>query len=110
MIDWSQPTPDVAHVTITGRLDAHEAPNLRECFEKAREAGARRVEVDMDRVEFMDSSGLAAVVSGLKASRLDGGELVIVSPSPMVRKVLELTLLDQVIPIQDAAKTNGGSS
>lgn len=109
MIEWSQPTPDVAHFTITGRLDAHEAPKLRECFEKAREAGASRFEVAMDQVEFMDSSGLAAVVSGLKASRSEGGELVIVSPSPMVRKVLELTLLDQVIPIADATNSGGSS-
>ncbi|PYE49902.1 STAS domain-containing protein [Deinococcus yavapaiensis] len=110
MIEWTQPTPGVAHFTITGRLDAHEAPKLRESFERAREAGASRFEVAMDRVDFMDSSGLAAVVSGLKASRLEGGELIIVSPSPMVRKVLELTLLDQVIPIANAASSGEGSS
>lgn len=58
----------------------------------------------------MDSAGLAAVVSGLKAVRQEGGELVIVTPSPMVRKILELTLLDQAIPIEDAPSGSSGGT
>ncbi|GGK39805.1 anti-sigma-B factor antagonist [Deinococcus malanensis] len=106
MIEWTQYAQGTAHITVTGRLDAHEAPRLRECFEETREAGLARCLVTMQGVDFMDSAGLASVVSGLKSARQHGGDLVIVSPSPMVQKVLELTLLNQVIPIQDTLESS----
>ena len=103
MIEWTQSAPGEAIITVTGRLDTHEAPRLREQLEAARKAGLLQHRVVMEQVNFMDSAGLAAIVSGLKAVRQEGGELVVVSPSAMVRKVLDLTLLNQVIPIEDAS-------
>lgn len=103
MIEWNQSAPGEALVTVTGRLDAHEAPRLRHGLDEARSSGLVRQRVQMDRVEFMDSAGLAAIVAGLKAARQNGGDLVLVDPSPMVRKVLELTLLDRVVPIEDSS-------
>ncbi len=100
MIEWNQSAPGVALITVTGRLDAHGAPRLRHGLDEARTAGLVHQRVRMDGVEFMDSAGLAAIVAGLKAARQNGGDLVLVDPSPMVRKVLELTLLDRVVPIE----------
>ncbi|MCU1534627.1 MAG: anti-sigma factor antagonist, partial [Glaciihabitans sp.] len=64
-----------------------------------------RVVVDLTRVEFMDSSGLGALVSGMKAARLAGGDLRIASPTEQVKLVLQLTNMDRVLPAYDDAET-----
>jgi len=109
MIKWTPTSGGAAHVEVQGRLDSHEAPRLREAFDEAVRAGLTTFRVRMHDVEFMDSGGLAALVSGLKTARQHGGELYVLAPSDMVIRVLELTLLNQVIPIeQDAGSSNGG--
>lgn len=90
-----------ARLVVEGRLDVQQAPALRQALGEARDRGAKDVRLAMGKVEFMDSAGLAALVSGLKQAKNSGGSLVIESPSPAVRRVLELTLLDKVIPIDE---------
>jgi len=53
--------------------------------------------VDLSSTEFMDSSGLGALVAGLKTARQAGGDLRIASPSAQVQTVLSLTNLDRVL-------------
>src|SRR5687768_137271 len=52
--------------------------------------------VDLSEVTYMSSAGLRALVGALKRSREAGGNLVISSPSPRVREVLELAGLSEV--------------
>ena len=87
------------HLVLDGRLDLENTPKLRQLLTQARSAGARYFLMSLGDLEFMDSSGLSALVSGLKAARQAGGELVLIAPSFSVTKLLELTLLNQVIPI-----------
>jgi anti-sigma B factor antagonist len=95
---------DCASISLDGRLDAHHAIALREIFARLETQGIRRFDVSMPKVEFMDSSGLAAIISGLKAARKAGGELTLIEPSQAVRQVLHYTLLDRVIPIKATSK------
>jgi anti-anti-sigma factor len=53
--------------------------------------------VDLNDVPFIDSSGLAALISGLKAARTAGGDLRIARPSDQARMLFELTRLDKVL-------------
>ncbi|WP_424952830.1 STAS domain-containing protein [Deinococcus sp.] len=87
------------HLVLSGRLDLENTPQLRQLLLQARTGGARYFLMSLSDLEFMDSSGLSALVSGLKAARLAGGELVLIAPSVSVTKLLELTLLNQVIPV-----------
>jgi anti-anti-sigma factor len=60
----------------------------------------------MSGVSFLDSSGLAALVSGLKAAREAGGTLKLAGVNEQARQVFEITRLDQVFelyPDRDAA-------
>ena len=91
-----------AQIKVEGRLDVQQAVLLRETFSSLHQESINQVYLDMSQVSFMDSAGLAAVVSGLKATRGSGGELYVVDPSNSVRSVLELTLLDKIIPIRDS--------
>ena len=67
--------------------------------------GYFRIAIDMSRVDFMDSSGLGALINGLKATREAGGDLRIATPVEQVQLVLKLTNLDRVLTIYPSAET-----
>lgn len=56
-----------------------------------------RVVVDLTSTEFVDSSGLGALVGGLKAARTAGGDLRLAGAGEQVTTVLRLTNLDRVL-------------
>jgi anti-anti-sigma factor len=58
--------------------------------------------INMCKVEYIDSSGLGALVGGLKRVSERNGKIVIVSDGPQIRKVFEITGLEKVFPIYDA--------
>lgn len=58
--------------------------------------GGKRLVVDLGEVSFVDSSGLGALVGGLKAGR-HGGDLRIARPAEQARTILELTTLNRVL-------------
>ena len=90
-------------VQPTGRLNMVAAPRLREQLRDLVEKGSHRLVVDLSTTEFIDSSGLGALVSGLKAARQAGGDLRIASPTTQVQSVLALTRLDRVLATHDSA-------
>lgn len=82
---------------LVRRLDAESAPQLRQVFAHLA-SGRRLVVICLSRVESIDCSGLAAVISTLK--RLDpGGELRLACASGEVRALLAATHLDELLPV-----------
>ena len=86
-----------AVVTPEGRLDLASASEFKQILNETVEAGDRLIVVDLGRVPFVDSSGLGALISGLKVTRLAGGDLRIAQVGEQARLILELTTLDKVI-------------
>jgi anti-sigma B factor antagonist len=87
----------VAVIRGEGRLNMVSAPGLREAVTEAVAAGRPRIVVDLSGVEFMDSSGLGALVGCLKTTRQAGGDLRIAAPSEQVTMVLKLSNLDRIL-------------
>jgi anti-sigma B factor antagonist len=80
-----------------GRLDMVAAPQLRTALDDVIAGGAGLVVVvDFSATDFVDSSGLGAVVGGLRAARQAGGDLRIACVGGQVATVLGLTTLDRV--------------
>ncbi|WP_197024284.1 STAS domain-containing protein [Nocardiopsis sp. CNT312] len=90
---------DVAVVTVSGEIDLYTAPRLRSGLIEALDDGVRRLVVDMSRTEFCDSTGISVLLSAMKRSRGKGGDVELVAPKAAVRKVLEVTGLDEVFTI-----------
>ena len=80
-----------------GRLNMVAAPGLKSQLDELVRSGKTRIVVDLDQVTFIDSSGLGALISGLKASRQAGGDLRIAQVPEQVLTVLRLTNLDRVL-------------
>jgi anti-anti-sigma factor len=56
--------------------------------------------VDMSGLTFIDSAALHEIVRAHRKLRADGCLLALVSPSPIVARILQLSGLDQVIPVR----------
>ena len=99
---------DIAVVRVEGRLNMVAAPELRDVVAAAVAGGRPRVVVDLAGVEFMDSSGLGALIASLKTARQAGGDLRIAAVNEQVALVLQLSNLDRILkpyPDADAAFT-----
>jgi anti-sigma B factor antagonist len=81
----------------TGRLNMVAAPAFKSLVEETIGDGQTRIVVDLGQVTFIDSSGLGALISGLKATRQAGGDLRIADVPEQVLTVLRLTNLDRVL-------------
>lgn len=81
---------------VNGVLNAHTAPSLKEQITAQVSEGVTQFVIDLTQVDFIDSSGLAVLVSGMKNARANGGNLKLAGVQSNVMRVFELTLLDKV--------------
>src|SRR3989304_7108896 len=88
-----------ATITPRGRVDADSGPQLKLVLQDLAAEGVLLIVVDLQEVDFMDSSGLSALVSGLRALRERDGSLHLCRPQPQPLTALKLTMLDRVFPI-----------
>ena len=95
----------VAVLHLDGRLNMVSAARLREAVTSTVAQGHTRIAVDLAGVDFMDSSGLGALISGLKTTRQAGGDLRIAAPSEQVKLVLQLTNMERVLSAHERAET-----
>ncbi len=86
-------------LTLTGEVDVYTAPKLRERLIEANDTACDAVVVDMSAVDFIDSSGLGVLVSGLKRVRERGAAMKIVCDRESILKVFRITGLDRVFEI-----------
>lgn len=87
-------------VAVHGELDVDGAPELRRALiEAIDEHPGRRLVVDLEGVDFIDSAGLGVLVGGRKRAKDADGDLVLVATGQSVVKVLELTGLTRVFAI-----------
>lgn len=89
----------------TQRLDASIAESFKSEIKSVVDDGARHLVVDFSGVQFMDSSGLGALVGSLKYIGA-GGVIEIANPGDAVRKVLNLTRMNKVFPVRDSVPTH----
>ena len=86
---------------VTGDLDVATAPRLRQEAVRVTSGGARHLVIDLSGVDFLDSTGLGVVVGVLKRVRGLGGSLQVVVTERRVRKVFEITRLDEILDLRD---------
>jgi anti-sigma B factor antagonist len=88
-----------AVLAVSGEVDVATAPRLRERLVDLVSEGSHRVVVDLENVEFLDSTGLGVLVGALKRVRTHDGDLALVCTQPRILKVFEITGLTKVFSI-----------
>jgi anti-sigma B factor antagonist len=87
---------------IVGDIDlAHSTELRRVVLHELCEARTLKVVLNMLEVEYMDSSGVASLIEGLKASREMGARFVLFGLTPIVQEVLQISRLLKVFEIYD---------
>ena len=71
-------TPELRLLAVTGELDLFAAPELKQTIADALEGDTRDLIVDLTGTDFIDSSGLAALILAMKRARSRGGQMVVV--------------------------------
>lgn len=84
---------------VTGEIDVYTAPRLRERLIDLVNQGHHHLVVDVEKVEFLDSTGLGVLVGGLKRVRANGGSLLIVCTQERLLKIFRITGLEKVFGI-----------
>lgn len=88
----------VTLVHLNGRLDAAASAEVKATLQQLL-AQQPKLIVDLQQVPFIDSSGLAALVSGLRLAREKGGNIALCGVQPQAETVFRLTMLDRIFPI-----------
>ena len=109
MIIDSETRDDSLLLTIQDtRIDAAAAVRFKEQIRQMVTGSEGRVIIDLTTVEFLDSSGLGALVAIMKM--LGGRKLELAGSGTVVRKVFALTRMDSVFVLHDTVKDALGSS
>jgi anti-sigma B factor antagonist len=101
--------PADLRLCLHGELDLACVEEFKELLDSAECRERATVTVDLAALEFMDSTGLCALIHASKNARLDGRKLRIVNPCSTVKRVFEVTgltsLLDQGVAVRTGSST-----
>jgi anti-sigma B factor antagonist len=103
---------DVSVIALRGEIDVYTAPLLRQKIVDLVDEGALNIVVDMEKVDFLDSTGLGVLVEGLKRVKTRGGNLTLVATQDKILKIFDITGLNKAFPIfgtRDQAVEETGS-
>lgn len=92
-------------LAVKGEVDVYNAPRLREKLVELVSQGRQQIVVDLEAVDFLDSTGLGVLVGGLKRLRSHEGDLTLVCTQSRILKVFEITGLTKVFSIFDDVAT-----
>jgi anti-anti-sigma factor len=88
-------------VAASGELGLENVDRYREVISEAERSDATRIVIDLSALDYIDSSGLAAVLVAGRRSDLDGHRMVVRAGDGEVRRLLELTALDKSMNLID---------
>jgi anti-sigma B factor antagonist len=91
-----------AVVDVKGEIDVYTAPKLRENLIELVSEGAYQVVVNLEGVDFLDSTGLGVLVGALKRVKAHDGSLSLVCTQEKILKIFKITGLTKVFDIHDS--------
>ena len=91
-----------AIVAVGGEIDVYTAPKLRDQITELVSAGSYDIVINLEAVEFLDSTGLGVLVGGLKKVRAHDGSLELVCSQERLLKIFRITGLAKVFVIHDS--------
>jgi anti-sigma B factor antagonist len=93
---------NVVILDINGEIDLYNAPEIKETIKNQMEQGKNQIIINLDKVSYIDSSGIGVLISSLSNLKKAGGGLKIIHVYASVRKVFELTKLTSFFDIYDS--------
>jgi anti-sigma B factor antagonist len=94
-----QDQDNLAVLSLSGRLDLASGAMLKEQVKRLIEKNTNQIHLNLSEVEFINSSGLGALVSVMKEVRLQKGRLTLSNLASYVQEIFEITQLSHIFEI-----------
>ncbi|MFH9011869.1 STAS domain-containing protein [Streptomyces sp. NPDC017943] len=101
-VEVELPREDVALITVDGYLDVDTATEFQAHLANQLHHGRRHFLLDLASVPFMDSSGMNIILRVYQETRKTEGSVHVISPTPAVRRILDLTGVSITVPISES--------
>ncbi|MBH0231557.1 STAS domain-containing protein [Halobacillus yeomjeoni] len=95
---------NLAYLSLSGEVDAFTAPKLKEALLPLTKEEGQTVEVDLQDVNYMDSTGLGVFISALKSTKEHNSEMRLVHLQERVYRLFKITGLTEIITIDSAVR------
>jgi anti-sigma B factor antagonist len=91
---------DQVHVVeIGGEIDVYTSPKVKDALGELIDGGSYYLVINLEKVRYIDSTGLGVLIGGLKRVREHGGSVNLVCVSPQIRKIFDITGLVKIFGI-----------
>lgn len=100
---------DCPELLVSGRMDGYWSRHLEEAIDELLREGIHRIRVNLSKTAYISSAGIRVLIHAFKQFSAVGGALLVVEPSPAVRKVLDLAGLGEML-LMPAAKAEAAAA
>jgi len=94
--------PDCYAVELSGEIDVYTSPKVKDAVTDLIDRGVYHLVINLERVRYIDSTGLGVLIGGLKRVREHGGTVNLVCNNPQIKKIFDITGLVKIFGIYDS--------
>ena len=87
-------------VSLQGELDVSTADKLKEHLHNLADEKISDMKINLENLDYIDSTGLGAMIGVLKKLKTDNKEIYIINPKSNVKKIFTITGLDKIFKVE----------
>ncbi len=92
---------DAYVVDLNGEIDVYTSPKVKDAISELIDQGHYNLVINLEKVRYIDSTGLGVLIGGLKRVREHGGTVSLVCTNPQIKKIFDITGLVKIFGIFD---------
>ncbi len=92
---------DTYIVDLNGEIDVYTSPKVKDAIGDLIDKGHYNLVINLEKVRYIDSTGLGVLIGGLKRVREHGGTVNLVCTNPQIKKIFDITGLVKIFGIYD---------
>jgi len=89
-------------VDLSGEIDVYTSPKVKDAIGELIDRGVYHLVINLEKVRYIDSTGLGVLIGGLKRVREHGGSVHLVCTNPQIKKIFDITGLVKIFGIFDS--------
>ena len=93
---------DAYVVELAGEIDVYTSPKVKDAITELIDQGHYNLVINLEKVRYIDSTGLGVLIGGLKRVREYGGSVSLVCTNPQIKKIFDITGLVKIFGIFDS--------
>lgn len=93
---------DAYVVELAGEIDVYTSPKVKDAITELIDQAHYNLVINLEKVRYIDSTGLGVLIGGLKRVREHGGSVSLVCTNPQIKKIFDITGLVKIFGIYDS--------